>query len=35
LKGRPIHLILATDKDKKLRMKPQNLITGLPLAASA
>jgi hypothetical protein len=35
LKGRAIHLILATDKDKKLRMKPQNLIIGLPLAASA
>ena len=35
LKGRPVHLILATDADKKLRMKPQNLITGLPLAASA
>jgi hypothetical protein len=35
LKGRAIHLILATDKDKKLRLKPQNLITGLPLAASA
>jgi hypothetical protein len=35
LKGRAIHLILATDKDKKLRMKPQNLIAGLPLASSA
>jgi hypothetical protein len=35
LKGRPVHLILATDKDKKLRMKPQNLIAGLPLAAGA
>jgi hypothetical protein len=35
LKGRAIHLILATDKDKKVRMKPQNLIIGLPLAASA
>jgi hypothetical protein len=34
LKGRAIHLILATDKDRKLRMKPQNLIAGLPLAAS-
>lgn len=33
LKGKPVYLILATDKDKKLRMKPQNLIVGLPLAA--
>ena len=26
----PVYLILAMDQDKLLRMKPQNLITGLP-----
>jgi hypothetical protein len=31
VKGEPIYLILATTQDKVLRMKPQNLITGLPL----
>jgi hypothetical protein len=31
-KGEPIYLILATTPDKKLRMKPQNLVVGLPLA---
>ncbi len=30
--GKPVHLILSCDPDKKLRMKPQNLIAGLPLA---
>jgi Family of unknown function (DUF6352) len=35
LMGSPVYLILATDKDKKLRMKPQNLIAGLPLAVKA
>lgn len=27
----PVYLILATTQDKVLRMKPQNLVTGLPL----
>ena len=31
VKGEPIYLILAMDKDKVLRLKPQNLITGLPI----
>jgi Family of unknown function (DUF6352) len=30
-KGEPIYLILAMTPDGKLRMKPQNLVTGLPL----
>jgi hypothetical protein len=29
--GEPIYLILATTQDKVLRMKPQNLVTGLPV----
>jgi hypothetical protein len=31
VKGEPIYLILAMDRDKVLRMKPQNLVTGLPV----
>ena len=31
-KDQPIYLILAMTPDKKLRMKPQNLVVGLPLA---
>jgi hypothetical protein len=31
VKGEPIYLILAMDKDKVLRLKPQNLVTGLPI----
>ncbi|MGZ5840025.1 MAG: DUF6352 family protein [Croceibacterium sp.] len=31
VKGEPVYLILAMDKDKVLRLKPQNLITGLPI----
>jgi hypothetical protein len=31
LAGEPVYLILATTADKTLRMKPQNLITGLPV----
>ncbi len=31
VKGEPVYLILATTVDKVLRMKPQNLLTGLPL----
>jgi hypothetical protein len=29
--GDPVYLILATTSDQKLRMKPQNLLTGLPI----
>jgi hypothetical protein len=31
LRGEPVYLILAMDRDKILRMKPQNLVTGLPV----
>ena len=31
LRGEPVFLILAMDKDKVLRLKPQNLLTGLPV----
>ena len=31
VKGEPIYLIMAMDKDKILRLKPQNLVTGLPI----
>ncbi|MBI3514961.1 MAG: hypothetical protein HY060_13000 [Proteobacteria bacterium] len=31
LRGEPVYLILATTQDKVLRLKPQNLITGLPV----
>jgi hypothetical protein len=30
-KGEPVYLILATTPEKVLRMKPQNLVTGLPV----
>jgi hypothetical protein len=30
-RGDPVYLILAITQDKVLRMKPQNLVTGLPL----
>lgn len=32
---RPVYLILARGADKVVRLKPQNLIVGLPLAAAA
>lgn len=32
---KPIYLILAMDRDKVIRLKPQNLVAGLPLAAAA
>jgi hypothetical protein len=32
---RPIYLILAMDADKVVRLKPQNLIVGLPLTSAA
>lgn len=31
-KGRPIYLIMAMNSQRLLRLKPQNLVTGLPLA---
>jgi len=30
--GKPVYLLMGHDRDKILRMKPQNLVTGLPLA---
>jgi hypothetical protein len=32
---KPVYLILAMDADKVVRMKPQNLAVGLPLASTA
>jgi hypothetical protein len=29
--GEPVYLILAMTADKQIRMKPQNLVTGLPI----
>jgi len=31
VKGEPVYLILAMNADKQIRMKPQNLVTGLPI----
>lgn len=31
--GRPVYLAMAMDAQKRLRLKPQNLLVGLPLAA--
>jgi hypothetical protein len=31
VKGEPVFLIMAMDQDKILRIKPQNLLTGLPI----
>jgi hypothetical protein len=31
VRGEPVYLILAMDADKVLRMKPQNVVTGLPV----
>jgi len=31
VKGEPVYLILAMDRDKAIHVKPQNLITGLPI----
>jgi hypothetical protein len=33
--GHPVYLLLAVTADRTLRMKPQNLVVGLPLAAGA
>ena len=31
VRGDPVYLILAATPDRKIRMKPQNLVTGLPI----
>ncbi|MEH2487657.1 DUF6352 family protein [Bradyrhizobium sp. AZCC 2230] len=31
MQGEPVYLLLAMTSDRKLRMKPQNLLTGLPI----
>jgi hypothetical protein len=31
VRGDPVYLILAMTGDKTIRMKPQNLLTGLPV----
>lgn len=31
VRGRPVYLLMAHDRDRLLRMKPQNLVSGLPL----
>ena len=31
VRGEPVYLILAMTADKTIRMKPQNLATGLPI----
>ena len=33
--GKPVYLILAMGADKVVRLKPQNLVVGLPLAPTA
>jgi hypothetical protein len=33
--GRPVYLAMAMDVEKRLRLKPQNLLTGLPLRQAA
>jgi Family of unknown function (DUF6352) len=35
VRGKPAYLILAMTKDHTIRMKPQNLVTGLPLQTGA
>jgi hypothetical protein len=35
VKGKPIYLALAMDAAKRVKMKPQNLLTNLPLTALA
>lgn len=34
-RGRPVYLIMAMTEDRHLRMKPHNLVTGLPLLAAS
>jgi hypothetical protein len=31
IQGEPVYLFLSMNSDQKLRMKPQNLLTGLPI----
>jgi hypothetical protein len=31
LRGQPVYLVLAMTRDRLIRMKPQNLLTGLPV----
>jgi hypothetical protein len=31
VRGEPVYLILAMTPERRLRMKPQNLVTGLPI----
>ena len=33
VRGEPVYLIAAMTADKVLRLKPQNLVTGLPVRA--
>lgn len=33
--GRPVYLVMAMTRDRALRLKPQNLVAGLPLAEMA
>jgi hypothetical protein len=33
--GRPVYLALSMSPDKKVRLKPQNLLVNLPLAREA
>jgi hypothetical protein len=35
VRGKPIHLGLAMDAHKRVKMKPQNLLTNLPVIAAA
>lgn len=35
VRGKPVYLLLAMDEDRIVRMKPQNLVTGLPLREPA
>ena len=35
LRGKPVYLGLAMTPDSRLRLKPQNLLTNLPLAEGA
>jgi hypothetical protein len=30
--GRPVYLAMAMDRDDRLKLKPQNLLTNLPLS---
>src|SRR5262249_3997638 len=34
LRGEPVYLVLAMTRDHLIRMKPQNLVTGLPVKRS-